>query len=85
MAEKNTLTQSCGRVFHSNTLRLGRSANRAGFRASAALNAGVRIDHVLAVAFRDRAHGALGRAGTTGDALIRNLICHGNTSYLFGP
>jgi len=66
-------------------LRLGRRTHGAGIRASAALDAGVRVDHVLAIAFRDSAHGALGRAGTAGNALVRNLICHGKTLHSFCP
>ena len=57
-------------------LFLRRSADRAGACAGTAFEAGVSVDLILAVAFGNRADRALGRAGTTGDALIRNLICH---------
>jgi hypothetical protein len=60
-------------------LVLGRSADRANARASAALNAGIRIDHILAIALRDRVHRALACAGAAADALIRNFICHKKT------
>ena len=57
-------------------LRLGRSANRASLSACTALDAGIRIDFILAITFRNRVHGALSSTGTAGDALIRNLISH---------
>ena len=55
---------------------LSRSANRAGARARAALDAGIGIDHILVLSLRDRSNRALGGTGTAGNALIRNLIRH---------
>ena len=40
----------------SNGLGLSRSAHRAVLRASAAVDAGIRVDHKLAVTLADRAH-----------------------------
>jgi hypothetical protein len=45
--------------------------------ASAAGNAGIRVDLVLVRAFGYRADRALGFAGTALDARIGNLVCHG--------
>ena len=63
-------------VFSVAPLRLGGSSHGAGAGASAAFDALIRIDHVLAVALGDRFHGALGLAGAAHDALVRNYICH---------
>lgn len=60
-------------------LFLNRSANRAGTGAGAAIDAIVLIDNVLAVLFRDAAYGAFVSASAAGDALIGNLVCHGET------
>jgi len=53
-----------------------RSTHRAGICASAAINAGLRIDHVDAVAFRNSGNGASIRARTTADARITDLVSH---------
>jgi hypothetical protein len=57
-------------------LFLGGSANGAGVRAGTALDAGIRVDHVLAVSLADRVHGALGGTGAAADAFIGNLVSH---------
>ena len=59
----------------SKELLLNGSAHRAGAGASAAADAGIRVDDVLAVALGDRVHGTLGRAGAAADALVGNLKC----------
>ena len=53
-----------------------RSADRADVGAVAAVDAGSRIDDVLAVAFGDRADRALACAGAAAAALIADYICH---------
>ena len=60
----------------SNGLGLSRSAHRAVLRASAAVDAGIRIDHKLAITLADRAHRAVAGAHAARDAVIRNLISH---------
>ena len=65
-----------GRFFGCTKLLLGGSSHGAGAGASAAFDALIRIDHVLAVALRDRVHGAFGLAGAAHDAFVRNYICH---------
>ena len=60
------------------------SANGTYASTCAALDAGIRIDDVFAVALRDRADGAFCRAGAASDAFIRNLICHGQIHLLIG-
>ena len=57
-------------------LCLGRSADRAGFSAGAALDAGIGIDLKLAVAFADGGNGALGGTGAAADAFFVNLVSH---------
>ena len=60
-------------------LLLRGSTHRARICARAALDALIRIDHVLAVTFADRIHGAFGRASATADALVGNFVsqcCH---------
>lgn len=52
------------------------SANGAGSGASAAFDALVGVDHVLAIAFGDRVHGALGLASAAADAFVGNYVCH---------
>ena len=44
--------------------------------ASAAIDAGISIDLVLAVALRNSADGALALAGTAADASIANYMSH---------
>ena len=71
-----------GRLFFAGTSVLFglRSADRADVGAVAAVDAGSRIDDVLAVAFGNRVNGAFSLAGAAADAIIRNLVCHGFTS-----
>jgi hypothetical protein len=52
------------------------SADRASAFASAALNAKLCVDDVLAVALSDRADGASLGASAAGYAIIGNLVCH---------
>ena len=59
-------------------LSLRGSAYRAGASASAAANAGVSVDNVLAVTFRNCLNGALSSASAARDAIIRNFISHRN-------
>ena len=61
------------------SLFLGRGADGAGARASSAGNAGIRVDHILAIAFADRADGALFRTCTASNALITDNKCHNKT------
>ena len=51
-------------------------ADRAGFRAGAAIDTFRRIDLVFAVTFADRADRAFAFAGAAGYAVVRNHICH---------
>ena len=62
--------------FSRKELVLRRSTNGAGTCASAAGNASVSIDAILAVALRDSTDRALSSASAAGDAIVRNLICH---------
>ena len=57
-------------------LSLRGSAYRAGASASAAANAGVSVDNVLAVTFRNCLNGALSSASAASDAIVRNYVCH---------
>lgn len=52
------------------------SANRAGACTSAAINASVSVDNILAVALRDSAYRTSISASAASDALVRNYICH---------
>lgn len=61
-------------------LRLFGSANRAGTGASAAIDANIGIDDVLAVTFGNSANGAIGSASAASNAIVRNFESHG--SYL---
>ena len=56
-------------------LRFG-SSDKAGLSAGSAIDAQIRVDDVLAVAFADRADGTCFRTCAARDAIIRNLICH---------
>ena len=59
-----------------NVLCLNRCTDRTYARARAALNAGLRIDHIFSVTSRNRRYGALRLARTTADAFISNFISH---------
>ena len=61
---------------HSAELALNRSAHRAVLGARAAVDAGVRVDHVLAITLADRADRAVAGANATRDAIIINHVCH---------
>ena len=52
------------------------SANGAAVGASAAIQAGSSVDHVLIVTLRDSAGGAGIRASTAAHASRSNLVCH---------
>ena len=52
------------------------SADGAGFRAGAAVDALFSVDFVLAVAFGNGFDGALGRASAASDAGVSNFVCH---------
>lgn len=58
------------------SLSLRGSIYGAYISACAALNAGVCIDNILAVALRDGGNGALALAGAAGDAFVVYCICH---------
>ena len=63
-----------------------RSLNRADTGTGTAVNTDVCVDHVLAIAFGDRADGAFTFAGTARDAIIGNNICHFRfTSAFYSP
>lgn len=57
-------------------LSLGRSANRAGACASAAANASVSVDNVLAVTLGNCVYRTSLSASAASDAIVRNYICH---------
>jgi hypothetical protein len=80
-AQKNDRHARC-RPFFGQTCELGLSgsANGAGASASAALDALVSIDHVLAVAFSDSVHGALSLASAAADAFVIDNVSHRCTS-----
>ena len=44
--------------------------------ATAAVDAGVSIDHILAIALRDSLYGALSCASTTFQTSVVDYICH---------
>lgn len=52
------------------------SAHGAHTGTSAALDASVSIDFVLAVALSDSSHGALSLASAAADALVSDLVSH---------
>ena len=64
-------------------LLLSGSADGAGIRASAAIDALLGIDFVLAVAFGNRFNGAAGSAGAAGDAGIGDRISHDGNLLVF--
>ena len=64
-------------------LCLLRSTNRAHRSASAALDAGISIDHILAVAFGNSVYGAAISAGAACDAGIINYISHSYSLHTF--
>ena len=57
-------------------LALNRSRHRAVLGASAAVDAGVSVDHVLAFALSDSVDRAVAGANAAGDAIIVNNVCH---------
>ena len=57
-------------------LLLGGSSYGAGIGTGAAFDAGISIDHVLAVTLADSGYRALCSAGAAADAFIRNLVSH---------
>src|SRR5699024_1515230 len=59
-----------------------RSANRASTGASAAINAGIGIDHIFAVALRDGSDGTFTGAGAAVNAFIVDDIGHGQHLHL---
>jgi len=62
-------------------LFLDGSTNGAAASAGTAGNAGISVDHVLAIALRDSGNGAIRSAGTASDAFVSNFVCHNsNTS-----
>lgn len=58
-------------------LSLG-SIYRAGVSASAAINALVSVDYVCTVTLGDGFNRAVLSASAAGNAIIRNLVCHGH-------
>ena len=60
-------------------LLLLRGTHRAHGSAGTALDALIRIDYILAVAFRNRIHGAAFGAASAGDAAVIDHICHTKT------
>ena len=63
-------------VFFCRFLFSDRSVHRAVAGASAAIDAGIRVDLVLAVTLGDRADGAAIRASAASDASVRDFVCH---------
>ena len=57
-------------------LVLRNCSDRAPFLTRAAVDADIRIDHILCVALRNRADRAGVGAGTAGNAILRNAVCH---------
>ena len=64
-------------------LALNRSTNGASASASAALDALIGIDDVLAVALGDGIHGAFSLASAAADAFIGDDVSHDCTSNKF--
>jgi len=60
-------------------LALNRSRHRAVLGARAAVDAGIRVDHVLAITLADRANRAVAGAAAARDAIIINHVCHYNS------
>ena len=65
-----------GCLFCPLSLCLGGSADRAGFCAGAALDAGFGIDFILAVAFADCGNGTFSSTCAAADAFFRNFVSH---------
>ena len=63
-------------VFFFDELFLSGSADRAGFSAGTAFDAGFRIDFILSVTFADRGNGTFSGAGATADAFFGNFVSH---------
>ena len=78
-SQKNNLSDQ-NRLFPGRILLLNRGSYRARGRAGAALDAGFRVDFILAVAFGDRAYRAVRRTGTAADAFIGDFVSHIVTS-----
>jgi hypothetical protein len=57
-------------------LLLNRSANRAGVCASAAADAFISVDFILAISFGNARNRASLCASAAADALVGNLVCH---------
>ena len=66
-------------------LALNRSRHRAVLGASAAIDAGISVDNVLAFALGDGANRAVAGADAARDAIIVDNVCHNCVppSYLF--
>ena len=60
-----------------------RSTHRTYTGASTTFDAGIRVDFIFAITFRDRADRTFRCASPTHDAIFRNSICHGkHTSFI---
>ena len=57
-------------------LALRNRSGRAGTSAGTALDAGIRIDHVLSVSLGDSAYRALSLAGSAAYTRVADYICH---------
>ena len=64
-------------------LALNRSRHRAVLGASAAVDAGVSVDDVLAVAFGNSLNGAVVNTGAAANASISNFVSHDFPSICF--
>ena len=51
-------------------------ADRAGALASAAVDAGIRVNYILAIPLGNSADRASVRASAAGNAIIGNFVCH---------
>jgi hypothetical protein len=67
-------------AFSKDRLFLGRSANGASTSASTAGNAGIGVDHELAIAFADSVDGTLICASTASDALFTDNVRHSKST-----
>ena len=70
------LPQKNGRASVVMSIFLFRSSDRACFGTRSALDAGIRVDFVLAVALLNTTNRAFFRASTAGNAVITYLVRH---------
>lgn len=69
--------------FYSSLLAFADSAYGTTLCTSAAIEAAVSVDFILAVAFYDSANGTTVCTCAAGDAIITNYVCHASNSPFF--